>query len=48
MFDEENIYLELQGFTFEAANSSELRLDGPSRVAIRLPNAWARKLGLLD
>jgi hypothetical protein len=48
MFDEENVYLELQGFTFEAANSTSLRDDGPNRIAIRLPNAWARKLGLLE
>lgn len=48
VFDEDHVYLELVGFPFEAASSIALSSQGPGRVAVRLPNEWARKLGLLD
>jgi hypothetical protein len=41
------VYLEFEGFPVEAASSLALSGHGPARVAIRIPNAWARKLGLL-
>jgi hypothetical protein len=47
VFDEGHVFLELQGFPFEAANSVELSGQGTARIAIRLPNALAQKLGLL-
>ena len=48
VFDEEHVYLELKGLPFEASSSAELSGQGPGRVAIRLPEEWARKLGLLE
>lgn len=48
VFDEDNVYLEVIGFPFEACSSIELSGKGPGRVAIRLPHEWAKKLGLLD
>lgn len=48
VFDEAHVYLELVGFPFEASSSIELSGQEPGRVAIRLPDEWARKLGLLD
>jgi hypothetical protein len=48
IFDEEYVYLEMNGFPFEAASSIELTDKGPDRIAVRIPNAWARKLGLLQ
>jgi len=49
-FDEDNqhVYLELGGVPFETATSIDLSGDGPSRVAVRIPEAWARKLGLVE
>jgi len=48
-FDEDNefVYLELVGVPFETATSSDLSGKGPPRVAVRIPEAWARKLGLV-
>ncbi len=46
--DEEYVYLELQGFPFEASSSLDLSGEGMTRVAVRLPDALARKLGLLE
>jgi hypothetical protein len=48
VFDEENVYLEIEGFPFDAASSVELSGNGSAHLTIRFPNAWARKLGLLD
>jgi hypothetical protein len=48
VFDEENVYLEIEGFPFDAASSVQLSGNGPARLTIRFPNAWARKLGLLE
>ena len=47
-FDAEHVYLELKGFPFEVSSSLELSGQGPGRVAIRLPQEWAKKLGLLN
>jgi hypothetical protein len=46
-FDAAHVYLEVEGFHFEAASSSELSGKGAMRVVIKLPNEWARKLGLI-
>jgi hypothetical protein len=48
VFDEEHVCLELEGFPFETASSVELSGQGKARITVRLPNAWARKLGLLE
>jgi hypothetical protein len=48
VFDEGHVSLEIVGFPFEAASSIELSGQGPGRVAVRLPHAWAQKLGLLE
>jgi hypothetical protein len=45
--DEQVVYLELEGFPFEASSSVELSGQGAARVAIRIPDTWARKLGLI-
>ncbi len=47
-FDEEFVYLEFVGVPFEAASSIDLSDKGPTRISIRIPDAWARKLGLID
>jgi len=45
-FDEEFVYLEVHGVPFETTSSIELSGSGPGSATIRLPNDWARKLGL--
>jgi hypothetical protein len=49
-FDEDNqyVYLELGGFPFETETSINLSGNGPGRVAVRIPEAWTRKLGLIE
>jgi hypothetical protein len=47
VLEPDQIYLEVIGVPFEVASSVELSGTGPNRVVIRLPEAWARKLGLL-
>jgi len=47
-FEDGQVYLELEGFPFEAASSAIPSEQGLSRIVVRLPNAWARKLGLLE
>ncbi len=49
-FDEQDkfVYLELGGIPFEASTSADLSGNGLSRVAVRLPNGWAIRLGLVD
>jgi hypothetical protein len=42
------VFLELNGFPFEAASSTALSGQGPARITVRLPNVWVRKLGLLE
>jgi hypothetical protein len=46
--DEGNVYLKLEGFQFEASTSGELSGDGVPHLTVKLPRAWARKLGLIE
>ena len=48
VFDEGNIYLELTGFQFEASSSAELSGNGVPRLVVKLPVAWAQKLGIVS
>jgi uncharacterized protein involved in tellurium resistance len=48
LFDEEHVFLEVYGFSFETESSMNLSGRGPGRVTICFPNEWARKLGLID
>jgi hypothetical protein len=41
------VYLEFGGVPFEAASSMDLSDKGPASISIRIPDAWARKLGLI-
>jgi len=47
VFDEENVYLELQGFQFECSTSAELSGSGVPGLTVKLPRVWAEKLGLI-
>ena len=48
VFDDEYVYLEFGGVPFEAASCAHLDAGtGPGSVAIRIPNEWARRLGLI-
>jgi hypothetical protein len=47
VFDEENVYLELQGFQFESSTSVGLSGNGVPSLTVKLPLAWAEKLGLI-
>jgi hypothetical protein len=42
------VYLEVGGVPFEAATSIGLSGNGPTNVSIRIPDAWARKLRLIE
>jgi hypothetical protein len=49
-FDEEDefVYLELGGVPFEAVNTVNLTEEkGPGSIRMRIPEDWARRLGLL-
>lgn len=47
MLDEgDDVYLELEGFHFEAASSGGM--NGKPRLTVQLPREWAQRLGLLD
>jgi len=50
IFDEEgDVYLELEGFHFEAASSGYLSaMNGKPRLVVQLPREWAQKIGLLE
>ncbi len=50
IFDEEGeVYLELEGFRFEAASSGSLSaVNGKPRLVVQLPREWAQKIGLLE
>jgi hypothetical protein len=49
IFDEEgDVYLELEGFHFEAASSGLRVVNGKPRLVVQLPREWARKIGLVD
>ena len=45
--EDDNVYLELTGFQFEASTSGRLSGDGVPRLTVKLPLAWAEKLGLI-
>jgi hypothetical protein len=47
VFDEENVYLELQGFQFQSSTSVELSGNGAPSLTVKLPFMWAEKLGLV-
>jgi len=47
VFDEENVYLELEGFDFEASSTSLPNGKTYQRLVARLPIEWAKKLGLM-
>jgi hypothetical protein len=47
-FDDEFVYLEVHGVPFETSSSIGLSGNGPGSVTIRLPDDWARKLGLIS
>ncbi|MGH9604546.1 MAG: hypothetical protein ACRD3N_02485 [Terracidiphilus sp.] len=48
-FDEGNVYLELDGFHFEASSLPDITYDkGNLRVVIRFPSEWAKRLKLID
>lgn len=47
-YDDENVYLEMKGFHFEAATLSNLTLEkGSPRIVVKVPVEWARKLKLI-
>ena len=47
-FDEENIYLELEGFGFEASSTSLHNGKRHQRLVVHFPVEWAKKLGLVE
>jgi hypothetical protein len=49
-FDEDNsyVYLEIDGVSFEAASADLSSGRGLSSITVRLPEEWARKLGLIE
>jgi hypothetical protein len=47
IFDEDNVYLELLGFQFESSTSVGLSGGGVPSLTVKLPRAWAQKLGLI-
>lgn len=42
-----SVMLELEGFTFETSVSFDSSGDFHTRVLLRIPKRWARRLGLL-
>jgi hypothetical protein len=49
LFDEDgNVYIELEGFQFEASTSVLLTGNGVPRLTVKLPREWAQKLGLVE
>ena len=48
VFDDENVYLELEGFQFEATSSTGFPDGGRPRVVLRVSNRSAEKLGLIE
>jgi hypothetical protein len=47
----ESVYLELEGFHFEASSIADLSLDpihACPRVVVKIPTKWAKKLKLID
>jgi hypothetical protein len=49
VFDDENVFLEMNGFHFEASSLPDITLDnGNPRLVVKLPVEWAKKLKLID
>lgn len=48
IFEEENVYLELEGFDFESSSTSLPNGKKNQRLVVRFPIEWAKKLGLLE
>ena len=51
LFDENDVYLELEGFHFEASSMPELTygsIHARPRVTVRFPIEWAKKLKLIE
>ena len=48
IFEEENVYLELEGFDFEVSSTSLADGKKYQRLVVRFPIEWAKKLGLLE
>jgi hypothetical protein len=49
LLDEDHcVMLELEGFTFEAATWVAPSGSHKTRVQLRIPDRWARKLGLVE
>ena len=46
--EKDYVYLDFEGVPFEAASSPYLSDKGPTSVSIRIPDAWTRKLGLIE
>lgn len=47
-YDDENMYLEMEGFHFEAATLSNLTFEeGRPRIVVKVPIKWAKKLQLI-
>jgi Arc/MetJ family transcription regulator len=46
--DDEFVYLKVDGVPFETTSSISLSGSGPGSATIRLPDKWARKLGLIS
>jgi hypothetical protein len=48
VFEDDYVYFELGGVPFQAGNCAHLDAGtGPGSVTIRIPNDWARRLGLI-
>jgi hypothetical protein len=47
-FDEEFVYLEVRGVPFETDSSIDPSGRSPGSATIRLPDDWARELGLIS
>jgi hypothetical protein len=48
-FDEEHVYLELDGFHFDASSMPDLTFEEPRpRITLKLPNDWAKRLKLIE
>ena len=47
LYDENHVYLALEGFHFEVASSVDLSGEWGPRLTLKLPNSWAHKLGMI-
>ncbi len=47
-YNDGNVYLEMEGFHFEASTLQNLTIDqGGPRIVVKLPVEWAKKLQLI-